>query len=572
MFASKIAKTKAAADSTNKLAPQRSVVLATRPFGGGAVDRAHMLQRSIGNQATLRILAQRAGRLAGNERSDQHEQEVDTASLPTRGATPGLSWDFSRVPLFPPEAGIIQPKLVVGQVDDPLEHEADRVADQVMRMPDPEFSMAAALPQLSRKCAACEEEDKTLQTKQEGAAEAAANEVPGSVREVLRAPGQPLDPASRGFFEPRFRCDFSGVRIHSDGRAAESARVVGARAYTVGQNIVFDAGRHSPNTNMGQALLAHELTHTIQQTGGKPLGSHLPWLRQTQSGLLQRDPAPANKAPASAKKTYEEYVTEGAARLAGVTFPKEQKGISVYSPGQGLRETSIIPGTGDLTPETMCMPQVSASEKKSFDYWYDQRYWEPAVDAELHSCKLVLRGDKKDEPAKAIDELFDHQERWHVACAEFIQITHLYALRHTLGDEGFRQRVQTGGNKLELRRRGSTGVKTRALYSAMSPVGIMFPATGFFEPRSVEQLLADAPIGSRVRWTNNDSKALGRAYQNENTVKLGPDKYLAYPLSTSGLSRNEVESRVARETNPKADDAYIRKNIFISEIEYFSAP
>lgn len=100
----------------------------------------------------------------------------------------------------------------------------------------------------------------------------------------------------------------------------------------------------------------------------------------------------------------------------------------------------------------------------------------------------------------------------------------------------------------------------------------MLPATGFFKPRSAEQLLADAPVGSRVRWSNDDDKAKGQAFENENTVKLGPDKYLAYPLSTSGLSRKEVELRTARETNPKADDAYIRKYIFISEIEYFAAP
>src|SRR5712692_5576242 len=148
MFAPRVAKsqTKAAASPTNKLSPQRPA-LAARRFGDDAVDRAHVLQRSIGNRATLRLLAPRATSLAGNEPHDRNEQEVGPTSLTARGATPGVSWDFSKIPRYPPERGcrsqasslpgIIQPKLVVGAIDDPLEREADRVADQVMRTSNP---------------------------------------------------------------------------------------------------------------------------------------------------------------------------------------------------------------------------------------------------------------------------------------------------------------------------------------------------------------------------------------------------------------------------------------------------
>jgi hypothetical protein len=89
---------------------------------------------------------------------------------------------------------------------------------------------------------------------------------PPIVHDVLNSPGQPLDPATRSFMEPRFGHDFSGVRVHTDGRAATSAREVYANAYTVGHNIVFGAGRFVPRTYEGKRLIAHELTHVVQQS------------------------------------------------------------------------------------------------------------------------------------------------------------------------------------------------------------------------------------------------------------------------------------------------------------------
>lgn len=89
--------------------------------------------------------------------------------------------------------------------------------------------------------------------------------VPPIVDEVLRSPGQPLDALTRAFMEPRFGHDFSKVRVHADPSAAQSARAVNALAYTVGQHTVFAAGRYAPGTSAGKHLLAHELTHTIQQ-------------------------------------------------------------------------------------------------------------------------------------------------------------------------------------------------------------------------------------------------------------------------------------------------------------------
>jgi len=195
---------------------------------------------------------------------------------------PRVSWYFSKIPLFPPERasrpqapspftepplpGAIQPQLAVGPVDDPLEREADSVAEQVMRMPAPEVSAAAAPPQVSRKCAECEGEEK-LQKKPSGPAEAAAGEARAIVHQVLRSPGQPLDEATRAYFEPRFGHDFSAVRVHTGAQAAASAQALNANAYAHGRDIVFDANAYDPDTTIGRRLIAHELTHVLQQDG-----------------------------------------------------------------------------------------------------------------------------------------------------------------------------------------------------------------------------------------------------------------------------------------------------------------
>jgi len=94
--------------------------------------------------------------------------------------------------------------------------------------------------------------------------------VPSAVHQVLRTPGQSLDSDARAFLEPRFSHDFGRVRVHADEPAAESAKSVGASAYTAGQHIVFNREEYQPHTPQGRELIAHELTHTIQQGHSVP--------------------------------------------------------------------------------------------------------------------------------------------------------------------------------------------------------------------------------------------------------------------------------------------------------------
>jgi Domain of unknown function (DUF4157) len=113
------------------------------------------------------------------------------------------------------------------------------------------------------ECEACR--DKKLQRKSKPAELEAPDEVPPIVHDVLRSPGQPLEAATRAFMEPRFGHDFSNVRVHNDARAMESAHAVKAAAYTVGRHIVF-AGHQLQFNSLGEKqLLAHELTHVVQQ-------------------------------------------------------------------------------------------------------------------------------------------------------------------------------------------------------------------------------------------------------------------------------------------------------------------
>jgi hypothetical protein len=115
-------------------------------------------------------------------------------------------------------------------------------------------------------CGACERKTRRLQ-RRAADARPESTSVPDSVHEVLRSAGSPLDTPTRSFFESRLGHDFSGVRVHTDSRAAESAAAVGSLAYTVGSDIAFGANQYAPGTSAGRRLLAHELTHVLQQRG-----------------------------------------------------------------------------------------------------------------------------------------------------------------------------------------------------------------------------------------------------------------------------------------------------------------
>jgi uncharacterized protein DUF4157 len=264
-----------------------------------------------------------------HDRSAEHQETAVDLDAHT---APGLSWSFSKISVFPadrasgsqtpsllsapPMPAIIQPKLVVGKVNDPLEHEADRIAEQVMRMPGPEVSVAAAPPQISRKCAACEEEEK-LQQKPTGP-QVPTGEASARVHEAIRSPGQPIDLTARQFFEARFGHDFSRVQVHVGERAAESAQALNALAYTVGTDVVFASGRYEPLSAAGRRLLAHELVHVVQQSTLHPPSGG-------QSAQRRNSTAPVVTAGATSSSVQRQTLDVGVDRApvsAGLERPK----------------------------------------------------------------------------------------------------------------------------------------------------------------------------------------------------------------------------------------------------------
>ncbi|CAN7762162.1 DUF4157 domain-containing protein [Variovorax sp. LjRoot130] len=146
----------------------------------------------------------------------------------------------------------LQAKLAVGAAHDPLEEEADRVADQLTR---PQLASPPRVQRASAPAASAQQSDTA----------------PDSVDQVLASSGRALDAPLRQDFEQRFGHDFSRVRIHADEAAARSAQALGANAWTVGEHIAFAPGRFAPQSRGGRQLLAHELTHVVQQSATTPL-------------------------------------------------------------------------------------------------------------------------------------------------------------------------------------------------------------------------------------------------------------------------------------------------------------
>jgi len=179
------------------------------------------------------------------------------------------------------DSGRVQPSLKVNAPNDRYEREADAVAEQVMRAP-------AHGPVVQRKCAKCEQEERVQRKVQPGTAAQAAPAALGSQLAQSRGSGKPLPTHTRAQMEQHFGTDFSGVRLHTDPRAIQMSRNLNARAFTHGQDIYFGQGQFAPERPEGRRLLAHELTHVLQQGGG---GQFI------QRDLAREEPNPGAPAP-----------------------------------------------------------------------------------------------------------------------------------------------------------------------------------------------------------------------------------------------------------------------------------
>jgi len=239
---------------------------------------------------------------------------------------------------------------VVNRPDDIYEQEADRVAEQVVRR--------NAVPETPRETA------RPAQSKRDIPPGPRVDAAPPAVREALSSPGHPLDTETRATMEPRFDRDFSGVRIHADLVAGQSARAIGASAYTVGSDIIFAGDRYHPASAEGGRLLAHELTHVVQQGHAQPLASRFRGSRPLPAGpavtrrnasaaTIQRAPDPV----AALLRAGDRVTLTVAASPGGTPEPYYSKQYTVSAAGA----IDIDDGTNKFSiPIAGLIPQAAA--------------------------------------------------------------------------------------------------------------------------------------------------------------------------------------------------------------------
>lgn len=244
----------------------------------------------------------------------QQSPETKTSAsdqLQTQPKQSSIGHNLSNIAISGSQAGV-QPKLTIGQPGDKYEQEADNVAEQVMSMPAPvqrqengseEVQMK---PEIQRQEQPEEEEEMQMkplagsitpliqrqeqpeEEEMQMKPEIQRQEAPEEEEEVQaksnggiadmegletqlgnsKGGGSPLSDEAQSFMSPRFGTDFSDVRVHTDSSAVQMNQSIQAQAFTHGQDIYFNSGKYSPDTSEGKSLLAHELTHVVQQRGG----------------------------------------------------------------------------------------------------------------------------------------------------------------------------------------------------------------------------------------------------------------------------------------------------------------
>lgn len=236
------------------------------------------------------------------------------STTPSRGDTFGKRKFFSFS--LASNAQFFQPKLTINQPNDVYEKEADAVAEKVVNGPGEELIQHKKSPlQIHKKCAKCQEEEEQIQKKESetnnddlsypilqrkcltcddeeelqrkaSSAKGSALEAPYIVNQAINTSGQPLDYHTKTFMEDRFGYDFNNISIHTGSLATKSAQAINALAYTSGNSIVFNQGQYAPQTEFGKKLLAHELTHVVQQSAA-PLSRHVQRKEIAQGTMIE---------------------------------------------------------------------------------------------------------------------------------------------------------------------------------------------------------------------------------------------------------------------------------------------
>jgi hypothetical protein len=391
------------------------------------------------------------------------------------------------------KSGALQPKLRIGQPGDIYEQEADRVAEQVMRIPEPQVSKETKVSShiqnnpIQRRCPGCvkgtqpnrEEEEKTLQMQEAARSTPEATPELESHISTIRGGGQPLPESVRAFFEPRFGHDFSGVRVHTDAKAAEAARELNAKAFTVGGDIVFGAGQYAPVGTIGRKLLAHELTHIMQQNSfafyrttvqckikmRRPnkwweFGAH--WREITHR---ERDDFLKRRFSAGPMYQFAKLIIEDMDSSADdFKFDNEDELFTEIfkriRTSQLMRETQKDLGALGKAfgyPDSSCDARVNKAALK---------YWGPKQD----NYYFELSDEGKKNGYEAIRTLFTPQvrkcDRTLIHCDYLASVVHFRVFAETIGIKEFNDRVKSDTIPIVLKWNGFDDIESKFLRSS----------------------------------------------------------------------------------------------------------
>ncbi|WP_266156313.1 eCIS core domain-containing protein [Dyella silvatica] len=510
------------------------------------------------------------------------EQRPRAAVLPHRNSgqpatlqAVAPAWDLSRIPLFSPDRatpgqaqppldaqlpGVSQPKPAGTDLSDPLEHEADHPADQVVN---------------------------------------GGSNVPDALRRPLEA---------------RLGHNFADIRVHADEHAHRFTERRDAHAIALPGHVFVNQADLARDTPAGRWVMAHELAHIAQMRNGsagqtQPTASLEKEASENATLASLGMPAPVRLAsrPQALALGKAEAITVGAIggmALAGVGLTIAALAGAV--PGLGIVVGALVGAgaVGALIGGLAASPDIPKEPKERYAYFlrdgaerlaraqfgqplgadfedkFDHEYWEWDDDPKF-SRRLKLKEGKK--PSAAINALFSHLGKWRVDCDHLVQIAQLWAQLNTLGESEFDQRNTP---TLELRPRESSTLKTKEHYGRSGPgdywkviVEWRPPNSPQFDPRdtkkTTEELVQTAPVGSRIRFTNRHAQAW-HPFCHENTLKVGNDLFAAGGMTTllgrNTFSQLEVETNLAKYTKSDTDPASIREAIYIDEIEIFDTP
>src|SRR5438067_216314 len=295
-------------------------------------------------------------------------------------------------------------------------------------------------------CAACEQKHLSLQRASQNSELGSRNsgDVSPIVNEVLSS-GQPLDATTRAFFEPRFGHDFSRVRVHTDARAAESARAVNALAYTLGSNIVLASGQYSPTTLAGKKLLAHELTHVLQQSGIDSLGVQRQVAvsdnaKPNQTPQTEATPADAPVAHPVSDAEIEALDLAATAKAGAQALKKKHPGISFTSGRRNVAKQAHAMASNIVSGKDRKWIEKTYASAAALQKWVDDHPKATTVDQISKGLEDTMNGLSAADLGKVSKHLsgeaFDVQPQEEDAAAIKKDIKALSGLTKFLEKEG----------------------------------------------------------------------------------------------------------------------------------------